>query len=67
MSEHGLTQFGAPGTPGELTLKWIANNYLVVASRGGNPLASSGEKGAIILKRKISAESTEVTLPKKIG
>jgi hypothetical protein len=57
MKEHGLKQFGAPGTPGEKTLQWITDNYFTIASRGGDPIVSGGEKGAVILKRKITSVS----------
>lgn len=51
MKEHGLKQFGAPGTPGEKTLQWIIDNYQTIASQGGDPFDPK-EKGAVILKRK---------------
>jgi hypothetical protein len=60
MKEHGLQQFGAPGTPGEKTLKWITDNYFTIASRGGDPFVSTGEKGAAILQRKIIGNGTAI-------
>lgn len=59
MSEHGVHKFGADGTPAATTLKWIHDNYRIVASKGGDPLRSYPKKGAMILQRNIVENSLQ--------
>jgi hypothetical protein len=51
LAEHGIRQYGAPGNPGYLLLKWAKQNYTVEAS-WGDPFSGTNLKGATILRRK---------------
>jgi hypothetical protein len=46
MREYGLKNFGAPGSPGEMTVAWLRENYEAVDSLRGTV------RGAVILRRK---------------
>jgi hypothetical protein len=46
LREHGITQFGAPGNPGEKILPWLWENYTLEAA------PPSGAKNAMLLRRK---------------
>jgi hypothetical protein len=51
-ADFGVKHLGGPGEMGHSIVKWVAENYTVEISRGGDPFDSQGKKGAIILKRK---------------
>jgi hypothetical protein len=50
LAEHGIRQYGAPGSPGYLLLQWVNQNYTAVAS-WGEPFSGTSLKGARVLRR----------------
>jgi hypothetical protein len=51
LGEHGIQQYGAPGNPGRLLLRWVNENYVPVAS-WGDPFSGTRLKGARVLRGK---------------
>ena len=51
VSEHGISQYGAPGNPGNLLVEWVNQNYIPTAS-WGRPFSGTEMKGATVLRRK---------------
>jgi len=52
LAEHGVQQYGTPGNPGYLLLRWAGQNYTAEAS-WGDPFSGTNLKGARILRRKV--------------
>jgi hypothetical protein len=52
LAEHGAQQYGKPGNPGYLLLKWVNQNYTPEAS-WGDPFSGTSLKGARVLRRKV--------------
>jgi hypothetical protein len=51
LGEHGIQQYGAPGSPGHVLLEWVKQNYSPEAS-WGQPFSGTRVRGASVLRRK---------------
>jgi hypothetical protein len=50
LGEHGIAQYGAPGSQGRLLLQWVHENYAGEIS-WGQPFSGTRLKGASVLRR----------------
>jgi hypothetical protein len=51
LTEHGISDYGAPGKRGHILLQWVKQNYVPLAS-WGDPYSATNSKGASILRQK---------------
>jgi hypothetical protein len=66
LAEHGIINYGAPGQPGFVTMRWLQTNYVIATGRGGDPLDSRSPKKGVLILRHVPKPAPPPAAPKPV-